>query len=52
MTVCPFCLTIFMFGQAEGCECPDCEIGTLENYYEYLEKIEKLEKENDADEEH
>lgn len=38
ITICPFCLTIFLYTEEIGEECPNCHIGTLENIDDYTER--------------
>jgi hypothetical protein len=38
ITICPFCLTIFLYTEETDDECPNCEIGTLEDLDDYRER--------------
>ena len=39
VTACPLCLTIFMMDGMEGDECPNCDVGILMNYDEYVLRL-------------
>jgi len=47
--ICPFCLTIFIYTEYPGAECPSCEIGDLEDFYEYQERKEEIDDRNNED---
>jgi hypothetical protein len=50
ITICPFCLTVHIYELYIGDECPDCEIGILEDlnkYYERKAAIDEEDKLND-----
>ena len=40
--ICPFCLTIFLYTNNPGDDCPDCGIGVLEDLWEYYQRIAEL----------
>jgi len=53
--ICPFCLTIFVYGNLEEEECPECGVGDLESLEFYLLKVnssfmEYISKERNIDE--
>jgi len=37
--ICPFCDSIFLQEYDAGDECPECELGVLISFDEYLERI-------------
>lgn len=46
ITICPFCLTIFLYENCSGDECSECHVGIVENIDEYNARIKEL-KEHD-----
>jgi hypothetical protein len=48
ITICPFCLTVFLYTMGIGEECTECEVGILEEIDEYNRRIEESNgREND-----
>lgn len=45
ITICPFCLTIYLYTEEVGDECPTCEIGILESLDEHT--LRTSEQQND-----
>jgi len=47
ITICPFCLSVFLYDYEIGAECPYCHIGILENIDEHNDRIAKLDEDDD-----
>ena len=49
VTICPFCLTMFLYSQHVGAECPSCEIGIIENFEEYTARTAEMRDQDERD---
>lgn len=49
VTICPFCMTLFLFTEIPSEECPECHIGILEDINDYYERVSDSDNEQRED---